>query len=694
MIKDLIKDNKKVKFKSNLLYIVDSDFNQNMIKIFKDCLKRDEKIIDELNLSFNFYLIYTQPDVALKHFINEKWEKNNEIKNLQNKINEKIIEIEAKNIEFDEKNREFEEKNREFEKKIKEVVEKNKQLEEQNEKILDSYHNYLSEFTFIELEQEIIEFLKKINNKKSLITIGILDDIAENHKYKFTSLILMSNAKIKDLKINYLLIDFKTFHTVELDNAKDNSFCSRALKNYINKMSFCYYFDEFYILVDFLFLKNISEIIKAEKLNLYDINIYLFEVKNSFMIYMKKTNLSLNIIKLEKNTCKNPMFEESENLSIYEVEQFGSNYFNLLKFNNFFNNNEAHYEKGYLFNYKGIINYIFDLYNKFNNKNDNTTTYLVEVIGVKKDMNIDFDRRFKTLIPANTKTNRIYFRKTEFGNEFEDAKLEQIIKYIFNINSIKITNFYSVKDATDNKDNLKIIPYLKLYKGNFLINLKKNKLIMPLYQVEKRINPFCIGLIEYSYFLCLPMLIQKINEKPKILLLVNDYGILNYYFEQIYKDLFNIRSYTQEKNLILKSLNINTENIIEKPFANAIETLKKENKKFDLIIMDYFEKEKNDDESIPNTKNLLNMKALLENKGIFAFNLRINSFLTYNNIISSQKKYYNKVFEINFRIGSKLLICSDENILISNNLENSYTKKIEGIKEFKEDINAIINNNN
>jgi len=96
-------------------------------------------------------------------------------------------------------------------------------------------------------------------------------------------------------------------------------------------MSFCYYFDELYILVDFLFLKNISEIIKEEKLNLYDINIYLFEVKNSFMIYMKKTNLSLNIIKLEKNTCKNPMFQESEYLSIYEVEQFGSNYFNLLK---------------------------------------------------------------------------------------------------------------------------------------------------------------------------------------------------------------------------------------------------------------------------------------------------------------------------------------------------------------------------
>ena len=46
-----------------------------MIKTFENCLERDEIIINENKLSFNLYLIYTQPDLALNHFIKESWEK-------------------------------------------------------------------------------------------------------------------------------------------------------------------------------------------------------------------------------------------------------------------------------------------------------------------------------------------------------------------------------------------------------------------------------------------------------------------------------------------------------------------------------------------------------------------------------------------------------------------------------------------
>ena len=76
IFKDLILEILEKKEKEcNLLYIVDSDFGENMIKTFENCLERDEIIINENKLSFNLYLIYTQPDLALNHFIKESWEK-------------------------------------------------------------------------------------------------------------------------------------------------------------------------------------------------------------------------------------------------------------------------------------------------------------------------------------------------------------------------------------------------------------------------------------------------------------------------------------------------------------------------------------------------------------------------------------------------------------------------------------------
>ena len=101
---DLIKDitNKKNAL-CNLLFIVDSDFKEDMINIFEKCLQREINIIRDLNLSFNLYLIYTQPDLALKNFIKENWEKNN-------KLDKKDLELDKKNKELDEKNKELDEK--------------------------------------------------------------------------------------------------------------------------------------------------------------------------------------------------------------------------------------------------------------------------------------------------------------------------------------------------------------------------------------------------------------------------------------------------------------------------------------------------------------------------------------------------------------------------------------------------------
>ena len=49
-----------------------------MVQIFKNFLYRDEKVIKD-DIPFKIYLIYTQPDLALKNFINENSEKINKL---------------------------------------------------------------------------------------------------------------------------------------------------------------------------------------------------------------------------------------------------------------------------------------------------------------------------------------------------------------------------------------------------------------------------------------------------------------------------------------------------------------------------------------------------------------------------------------------------------------------------------------
>lgn len=60
-----------------------------MIKTFEACLNRDIKVIEELKLSFNLYLIYTQSELTLRYFIKESWEKKDEIKSLINRLDKK-----------------------------------------------------------------------------------------------------------------------------------------------------------------------------------------------------------------------------------------------------------------------------------------------------------------------------------------------------------------------------------------------------------------------------------------------------------------------------------------------------------------------------------------------------------------------------------------------------------------------------
>ena len=656
------------KKKINILYIVDDDFNIDMVQIFQKCLYRDEKVIED-DFGFKIYLIYTQPDLFLENFINENYEKNNKIKFLEKRLDEKDEELKKT---IDNKNREFEERIQKYENKIKFLIEQ-----------------FQFESKLLKIDEEIIEFCYKINNNKSLITIGILEAINKNQKYKFTSLESVKDLLNLNLKDNFFLIDLKTFNRVELRESENINVSDNFVSLYKDKISLCEYFDEVYILVDFVFMHNLSYIF-AKIIGDYIIDIFMFE-NYAFMIYLKKDKkIIIPEIQIIKNSCKNPMLiEEKQKVDIKEVEEFADNYYNFLLMKDFFidkqrNNN---HDNVYLFDFEGVINYILELYVKSDRIEDDKINFYVEIFSVKNEYNICYDILIDDTVNAISYKNIIFVRKTEFGKKYEENKIKEIIQYLFNINNLVIKN----KMQKEYKDCF-ILNSNTQYEDNTLIKIMHNNHTLPILRKSNlEIDPNNLALIEYSYFLQLPLLISKKDYKPNILILANDFGILNDYYTKLYPDKFNIFSFIENKKfqIINSKLLINYNKIEISKFNDAYNGFKKKiksnNDKFDLILLEYFSKIDNNDVSIPNDNLLLIMKNLLNDEGIFAFNLRAESFKAYNNILELLKKKYKKVIEIKFRICSGLiLLCQNEII----NLEEYYKPSSISLldyKYFKED---------
>ena len=149
---DLIREITKKKYILNLLYIIDDNYNLDMVQIFNACLEHDEKVIDK-KYTFKIKLIYTQPDLFIKNLIEENNRKNREIKTLEEIIQENKL-----------------------------ITEKSKETS----KILEK--KFRNSFKYININSEVIEFCKNIVNTKSLMTVGIKEIINSNHPYKFTCL--------------------------------------------------------------------------------------------------------------------------------------------------------------------------------------------------------------------------------------------------------------------------------------------------------------------------------------------------------------------------------------------------------------------------------------------------------------------------------------------------------------------------
>ena len=657
----LIENISKKTFQMNILYIVDDEFNLDMVLDFQKCLEHDDIIIIKNEFHIKIYLIYTQPDLAFQHFIEE--------------------------------NQHFIEEKKENEKTIKSLKEEMELMIQNHEKKIKFLQNRFSySLKYCHIDKEVIDFCTKIENSKNLISIGTYDTINENHKYKFTSLNNVTNFSEKDLQNNYFLIDLSTFNYVKFDNINNSFFVENSLEIYKENMPLCLYFDEAYILVDFIFMKYFRDIIGEKILEKYAINIYMFE-NYFFMIYLKKdSNLIFHEIKIFKNMCMNPMLDkESENLELDNVDEFIENYYNLILLRDFFIKKveQIQYKSTYLFDFKSKINYIIKLCVKpgenNENKKNNSDCY-VQLMSVKSIYNNFYDNYTDEFIKNFNYRKIIFVRKTEFGIRFEQSRIESIIKYLFGIKDFIIEDKIKTEEKKIKIDKEDVNEIHKQ------ITIKKDNHFLHFYILsDLEIEPRKIPLIEYHYFISLPLLLKKKANKPNVLILSNDFGLLNYYFTTLYQDLFNISSFMEYTgNITGNNFKINNDNIKISKFTDVIEIAHKKNnsnlKNYDLILIEFFEKREEKDVTIPSYDILSKVKKILNYDGIVAFNLRSETIKIYNDSIKSLKdKHYKNVNNIYLRPCSGFIICSqDKNVKLEKNyLPNGFYFYEEVINKYR-----------
>ena len=87
-------------------------------------------------------------------------------------------------------------------------------------------------------------------------------------------------------------------------------------------------------------------------------------------------------------------------------------------------------EEGYLFDFKGRINYILEFCKKVDSNNQNNESWLVQITNVRDVNNYLIDK-----YPENYIKDKyiIFVRKTEFGKSFTKEELFSILTYNFNI---------------------------------------------------------------------------------------------------------------------------------------------------------------------------------------------------------------------------------------------------------------------
>ena len=271
------------------------------------------------------------------------------------------------------------------------------------------------------------------------------------------------------------MVDFRTFNKVDLNDSYDSInevFYTYIIDDYSNNMKKFNIFDEIYLMVDLIFLKNITSFKSLKK---YDINIYMMK-NDTFIMHLKQDNNKIELITIKNEECENPLFGksgDSETLELFEIEQFANNYMNLLRLRQFINKTDDNFkEEGYLFDFKGRINYILKFCKKVGSNNENNESCLAQLSAVRDVNNYLIDKYPEKYIKDE---NIIFVRETEFGKSFTKNELSSILNYNLNINISDSKN--RIIEKHDDK-NL-IIHNIKI-EEKILTILIKNKSILPI----------------------------------------------------------------------------------------------------------------------------------------------------------------------------------------------------------------------
>ena len=267
-----------------------------------------------------------------------------------------------------------------------------------------------------------------------------------------------------------------------------------------------------------------------------------------------------------------------------------------------------------------------------------------------------------------------------------------IIKYYFNLNIDEDINYQNRITWKNAGKNLNIDK--EKFEEDRLKRLIEYESMLPIILMDdNKINNNFIPLIEYYYFMLLPLLTQKIS-KPKVLIFSDDYGILNNYYKNIYDNNLYItfvstQTKENEEKLSEEVILDNNNKINASSYEEGFKKLKCEKTLFDIIIVENIFNENKDETSLPLLTN--NYEALLTSNGILSFNLRSCSPNEQNKRIGSLKKKFKKIKILNFRLCSDFLVCSnDTNIQIRNDFHIKYSKLFE-LKNIGEFLSLFIN---
>ena len=707
----------------NLIYIFDSNFSLEFINILIKLIKIEiynENVLKTYNNNIiNLIFVQVKSDYEVIQNIEKQKIQQNEIENLNNKIQIQDNSIALLKKEQKELRTKFEielQENKDLKQRFEQEQENNKRLREK----VDKYE---------------LEFLKELHKKKIKNNIKNipLQEILNSEKIEQIDLLIGKNyydinIKKSTLEINKNIIndnkyktilDTKTFFNNLIDEDKNDNDYIKYNNNYDYFLNLSH-FNFIILFIDHVFLSYLTDL-KKKYFNKYDMKVVIINLSLYLLILEKikePKNKETCLVKLINHII--PGFKEGE----YEfyLDNDLITYFKKLEI---FQNNIKKNHNGELVIYC---------------PNNKSFQYLVKYIYLEKKKNqelaIYIVRNNLSFYPKTIEnaieekydySNNLIFYPTQFNHNA--SSFLNIANFFDNKNPIILD--YSEKDIINIYDNdgykiIGIITANKDYfvefineKQNYLISCTKVKFVSKNIHIGDVINEIKINLqltktnyrpcVELNYisdkikfFISTIFYMKNFDNQIKILLLGDEYSQIKYYLSEIFiSPLLEIthvhnhfdksRQYGQALGFIKKiykgkkilelqkkyieiskQFDSNLKNeIVNNSIIEYIELIKNKNISFDIILID--EQVINIEKSLtlPSFEIFKNeidfLKRKLNENGILCFNL-----IGYNKFYYDEVK---KIIEKNFFIlKDESEFCSGYFILTKNETITEYAK--------------------